>query len=80
MHHLVDPRTGRPGGAGLLAVTVIARDPADAEVMSKSLFLEGRRRIADVAAHTGTAAFWVTSDGRTGETGRFGEHVIWRAA
>ena len=24
VHHLVDPRTGRPGGAGLLAVTVVA--------------------------------------------------------
>ena len=49
VHHLVDPRTGRPGGAGLLAVTVIAPDPADAEVSSKSLFLEGACGISGVA-------------------------------
>ena len=46
VHHLVDPRSGRPGGAGLLAVTVVAPDPADAEVTSKTLFLHGARDIA----------------------------------
>ncbi len=80
VHHLVDPRSGRPGGTGLLAVTVVAADPAEAEVMSKSLFLEGQHGIAEVASRAGTSAFWVASDGRTGETPRFGEHVVWRAA
>ena len=28
VHHLIDPRTGDPGGAGLLAVTVRYSDPA----------------------------------------------------
>ena len=68
VHHLVDPRRGRPGGAGLLAVTVIAPDPVDAEVLSKSLFLEGRRGIAGEATRAGVAAFWVHSDGSLGET------------
>jgi FAD:protein FMN transferase len=80
VHHLVDPRSGRPGGAGLSAVTVIAPDPVEAEVLSKSLFLEGRRRIADKAARVAAAAFWVHSDGTVGETPHFGERVIWRAA
>jgi FAD:protein FMN transferase len=80
VHHLVDPRTGRPGGAGLLAVTVIAADPAEAEVTTKSLFLAGRSRIAGEASKLGAAAFWVASDGCTGETGSFGAHVVWRAA
>ena len=80
MHHLVDPRSGRPGGAGLVAVTVIAPDPVEAEVLSKSLFLEGRRHIASEAARVGAAAFWVHCDGSVGETPHFAERVIWRAA
>jgi thiamine biosynthesis lipoprotein len=38
VHHLIDPRTGRPGGRGLLAVTVVHPDPALAEVLSKAVF------------------------------------------
>ena len=41
VHHLVDPRTGEPGGAGLVSVTVAGPDPAWAEVWSKTLFLAG---------------------------------------
>ena len=41
VHHLVDPRTGEPGGAGLLSVTVAGSDPAWTEVWSKCLFLCG---------------------------------------
>jgi thiamine biosynthesis lipoprotein len=80
VHHLVDPRSGKPGGAGLSAVTVVAPDPVEAEVLSKSLFLEGRRHIADEALRIGVAALWVTSDGTVGETPHFAERVIWRAA
>ena len=80
VHHLVDPRTGKPGGAGLLAVTVLAPDPADAEVLSKSLFLEGRRGISSEARRAGAAALWVHADGSVGETPAFGDHVIWRAS
>ena len=63
VHHLIDPRTGRPGGAELQAVTVAGPDPAWAEVWSKALFLSGRRRIAAVARLRGLAAWWVTDDG-----------------
>ena len=80
VHHLLDPRTGRPGGAGLLAVTAIHPDPAMAEVVTKALFLEGRSGIAAAAARSRAAAFWVTSDGRTGETSDFSKYVLWRAA
>ncbi len=61
-------------------MTVIAPDPVEAEVLSKSLFLEGRRRIADEAARVAAAAFWVHSDGTVGESPHFGGRVIWRAA
>ena len=80
VHHLIDPRSGRPGGAGLLAVTVVAPDPVEAEVLSKSLFLEGSSAIAHRARRAGVAAFWVAADGRTGETVAFSEHVVWRSA
>jgi thiamine biosynthesis lipoprotein len=80
VHHLIDPRTGRPGGSGLLAVSVIGPDPADAEVLSKSLFLEGGRGISSEARRANAAALWVRSDGSVGETPAFGDHVIWRAS
>ncbi len=80
VHHLLDPRTGRPGGAGLLAVTAIHSDPAAAEVLTKVLFLQGRPGIAAAAARLRATAFWVATDGRTGETPDFSKHVVWRAA
>ncbi len=63
VHHLIDPSTGEPGGAGLLAVTVAASDPAWAEVWSKTLFLAGRSGIAAEARRRGLAAWWVADDG-----------------
>ncbi|MEW5992081.1 MAG: FAD:protein FMN transferase [Chloroflexota bacterium] len=63
VHHLIDPRTGRPGGDGLAAVTVAAPDPAWAEVWSKALFLDGARGIASGARARGLATWWVTTDG-----------------
>lgn len=63
LHHLIDPRTGEPGGDGLSAVTVAAPDPAWAEVWSKALFLEGSLGIAATARARGLAAWWVTADG-----------------
>jgi thiamine biosynthesis lipoprotein len=62
-HHLVDPRTGAPGGAGLMSVTVADLDPAWAEVRSKTLFLEGARRIGPRARALGLAAWWIRADG-----------------
>ncbi len=63
-HHLLDPATGVPGGAGLLAVTVAGPDPAWAEVWSKALFLEGASGIAEAARRRGLAAWWIAEDGR----------------
>jgi FAD:protein FMN transferase len=63
VHHLIDPRTGEPGGDGLTAVTVVAADPAWAEVWSKTLFLAGRQGVGDEARRRGLAAWWVEADG-----------------
>jgi thiamine biosynthesis lipoprotein len=63
VHHLIDPRTGEPGGTGLLAVTVAGSDPAWAEVWSKALFIEGSAGIARLARGRGLAAWWIGADG-----------------
>jgi thiamine biosynthesis lipoprotein len=63
VHHLVDPRTGEPGGEGLASVTVAGPDPAWAEVWTKSLFLAGARGIGGIARSLGLEAWWVLEDG-----------------
>jgi len=80
VHHLIDPRTGLPGGAGLCAVTVVADDAADAEVDAKVLFLEGRRAIAGAVRSGRTAAGWVTTDGAGEFSAALEPYVEWRRA
>ncbi len=76
VHHLVDPRSGQPGGRGLLAVTVLGRDPAWSEVLSKTLFLHGSKGIGRAAA--GHAAIWIGQDGELGMTDEAQAFVFWR--
>jgi thiamine biosynthesis lipoprotein len=77
VHHLVDPRTGAPGGAGLRSVTVVGPDPAMAEVWSKVLFLAGREGIAEAAG--GRPALWVADDGTIEMSPPMRPMVIWLA-
>jgi thiamine biosynthesis lipoprotein len=77
VHHLIDPRTGEPGGGPLRSVSVVGADPADAEVWSKVLFLEGER-IADAAEQHDLAALWVDAHGRIDASSRMAPHIIWR--
>ncbi|MHB1974777.1 MAG: FAD:protein FMN transferase, partial [Acidimicrobiales bacterium] len=78
VHHIVDPATGRPGGAGLLSVTTVGADPALGEVWSKSLFLAGRTRIATLARRRGLAALWVDEAGAIGTSDALGPYLMWR--
>jgi len=80
VHHLIDPRTRRPGGDGLAAVTVVAPDPAWSEVWSKTLFLAGAAGIRARADELGLAAAWVDLDGTVGTTTAMDSMVIWRRA
>ena len=80
VHHLVDPATGQPGGAGLAAVTVVAGDPAEAEVWSKSLFLAGGDAIGEEAGRRSLAALWVDLDGAVHESPALDRYVLWRRA
>jgi FAD:protein FMN transferase len=77
VHHLLDPRTGEPGGAGLASVTVSGPDPAWAEVWSKALFLEGAARIGPRARAMGLAAWWVREDGSLEMTPAARQRTAW---
>ena len=79
-HHLIDPSTGRPGGAGLAAVTVVAADTADAEVTTKELFLRGVDAITEAAEGDGVAALWVATSGEVVASSAMTPHVIWWAS
>ncbi len=77
VHHLVDPRTGRPGGDGLAAVTVAEADPAWSEVWSKALFLFGASGVRAGAEARGLAAAWITDDGHVGTSSAMARRVVW---
>jgi thiamine biosynthesis lipoprotein len=77
-HHLIDPRTGRPGDGGLLAVTVVAEDAAVAETWSKALFLAGHRNLHRLATVNGLAALAVDEDGRVTTTKEMDRYLQWQ--
>ncbi len=79
VHHLLDPRTGEPGGSGLLSVTVAGPDPAWAEVWSKALFLEGSGGIGARARALGLAAWWIKEDGAMEMTPAARTRTTWLA-
>ena len=77
-HHLIDPRTGLPGGAGLASVTAVADDPADAEVLTKTLFLHGPGGIGPAADRQGVAALWIDGNGTVGCSRAMEPLLVWR--
>lgn len=50
MHHLIDPRTGRPATTDLAQATVVAPCAAEAEALAKAVFLLGAREGARLLA------------------------------
>ncbi len=78
-HHIIDPRTGEPGGNGLTAVTVIAKDPALAEIWSKSLFLVGEESIKEFSEFRGVAAAWITDRGEILRNSLADPYIIWNS-
>ena len=79
VHHLIDPRTGQPGGEGLLSVTVAGSDPAWSEVWSKALILQGVRGIGELARARGSLAWWVEADGSLHMTPAARSRTAWTA-
>jgi thiamine biosynthesis lipoprotein len=80
VHHLIEPRTGEPGGRGLASVTVAGPDPAWAEVWSKTLFLEGSRGIGPRARALGLAAWWIHDEGAMEMTPAARARTAWLAS
>lgn len=77
LHHLIDPRTGEPADDGLVAVTVISRDPAVAEVNTKLLFLAGVNSIEQQADELGLPALWIDASGGLGFSSALVPHLLW---
>lgn len=78
VHHLIDPGTGRPGGDGLAAVTVVGDDPADSEVWAKVLFLAGWRGIGPLARRRSIPALWVDTGGSATVSPQMERYLLWR--
>jgi FAD:protein FMN transferase len=72
--HVIDPRSGSPAAAGVLAASVIAGDAASADALSTA-FLIGGRDLTEryCAAHPGTLAVLVL-EGSTERTEVFGHY------
>jgi thiamine biosynthesis lipoprotein len=62
VHHVLDPRTGRPATTRTVAVTVIAGRAADAEVLAKLPFLD--LELAESLLHEYEASAVVIDDAR----------------
>lgn len=77
VHHLIDPRTGAPGGEGLSSVTVIGDDPVSAEVWSKTLFLGGFAGGFVEAELRGLAAVFVSREGEVAVSSGAEPVVTW---
>lgn len=63
MHHLIDPRTGRPAFTGLWSVSVAAATAAVAEVAAKAAFLLGPADGADWLERRALAGLFVPLGG-----------------
>jgi thiamine biosynthesis lipoprotein len=64
-HHLIDPRSGQPSTSDLVAVTVIAAEAVDAEVLAKVALLAGTTGTDLLLADSAVAALTVRYDGTT---------------
>lgn len=75
-HHLIDPRTGRPGQTNAVSVTVIAPTTVEADVEAKTALLLGvRDGLARLRAQN-LAALVVRADGAVMTTPRWSDHAI----
>ena len=79
VHHLIDPRTGRPAASGLRSVTVVSDDPAWAEVWTKAAFLQGEADIADFVEGAGIAALWIDDNGTLRSSASLRDRILWEA-
>lgn len=63
LHHIIDPRTGRPTETDLIAATVVARTAAHADVLAKSCIVLGHADALPLLQRWHAAALLVTRSG-----------------
>jgi thiamine biosynthesis lipoprotein len=84
LHHLIDPETGESALCGPLTVTVVAPDPAEAEVHATTLAIAGLSEAeAHVAARPQLSGLYVPHTGPAFPLGRLPvvtERIVVRAA
>lgn len=77
-HHIIDPRTGLPAQTDLLSVTVVAKDPVQAELYAKvALILGAQDGWKYLAGLTSTEAILVLQDGSNAITHGLPDY-LWR--
>lgn len=77
MHHIIDPRTGRPARTDVVTATVIAPSALIADVAAKTALIMGSRRAVRWLDQKNLGALLVLEDGRVDVTTRFEQH-LWR--
>lgn len=73
VHHLIDPRNGRSVDRGLVSISVIGRYAAQAEVLTKAVFVAGPDVGTKLLEELGVAAVLVRDDGGFLEVGNVRE-------
>ena len=76
LHHIIDPRTGRPATTDLLTVTVLAPRTTIAEVYAKSVLILGSRSGLDFLARRGVDGLLQAQDGTLYATGALASRLI----
>jgi thiamine biosynthesis lipoprotein len=72
-HHILDTKTGYPAASGILSVTIIAANSADADALSTATFVLGREKSAALLSQfPDTEAVFVSEDTTI-------ERIPWRA-
>jgi len=62
-HHILNPETGKPSRNELLSVSIISKDSFEADVLSTSAFILGRKEAYDFIKHReGIEAIFVTKN------------------
>jgi thiamine biosynthesis lipoprotein len=69
LHHLIDPATGSPAERGPLAVTVVARDPSEAEALGTAFAISELEDVRRLAEARGVAALYIPAVGSPVEIG-----------
>jgi thiamine biosynthesis lipoprotein len=74
-HHLIDPATGWPADTGLVAVTVLAANGWQAEVLAKAAFVGGLDRGLALLTAAGADGLLVDDHGGLHPSGGFGRFL-----